>query len=270
MAKKKAAKKSASRTSRKKRTKKKSAKAATTKKRASRQDDSTRLTPWHACDEFLDPMIRAVKPLLAANPFESEERGRAVHDAIRDVIRIRHSPHYSVARYWLEWNCGVAYADRFHERLTAFSTEVLDWAHRPATWQKNYDLAFANGNEERKQQLQFEKQLIQDSFFVIQSEAVEVYGYLKYLSMTVRQHIAFVNVNSGERFVPTPLQQMMLNLLVGQAMTQQKIMTELNIGSKATFQGNNGKGGMKELMKHGLVDNDRRKPGFFRPDAPPE
>ena len=128
----------------------------------------------------------------------------------------------------------------------------------------------ATDNEKRQRQLIQEAELIQGTFRHIQSEAVEIFGYLKFVSMVIRQHLEFVNVNSEKRFIPTPLQQMVLNHLVGQAMTQREIMTELDIGSKETFNGKGGKGGMKELIEHALVKNDRRKGGYYRPDSPRE
>jgi hypothetical protein len=70
-------------------------------------------------------------------------------------------------------------------------------------------------------------------------------------------------------FVHSELQWDLLSELDGVAMTQLQLMTELAIGSKETFNGKRGKGGMKELIEYGLVVNDRRKGGYYRPDAPP-
>lgn len=251
--------------------KKKAAKSTRTAKRTTKKKDSiTPLAPWHICDEFIDPMVRVMTQLHSVNPFENAENEKVIDDAITDVIRIRHSVHFSGARYWLEWNLGIPYADRFCERLGAFVDLVLDWAHRPKVWVTNYARAAATNNAERLQQLELEAESIKLSFQHIQSEAVETFGYLKYLSAAIRQHIELVNVNDGVRFVPTPYQLMILNQLVGRSMTQLALMTELGTGSKDTFQGAGGTGGMKELMKHGLIRNDRRKGGYYRPDSPPK
>jgi hypothetical protein len=70
-------------------------------------------------------------------------------------------------------------------------------------------------------------------------------------------------------FVPNDLQTLILTTLDGVAMTQFQLMTELDIGSKETFNGKRGKGGMRELIERGLVVNDRRIGGYYRPDAKP-
>lgn len=72
-------------------------------------------------------------------------------------------------------------------------------------------------------------------------------------------------------FVPTDRQLKMLAALNGRKMTQLQLMTELDIGSKETFNGKNGVGGMKELLSCELVAKDEHKNGgYYRPNAPPK
>ena len=74
-----------------------------------------------------------------------------------------------------------------------------------------------------------------------------------------------------QQFHPTPIQQMILDALDGRATTGEALLITLNCGSKQTLygKGRDKQGGLTELKELGLVVNDRRKGGYYRPDAPP-
>jgi hypothetical protein len=66
------------------------------------------------------------------------------------------------------------------------------------------------------------------------------------------------------------LQRRILKELEGRAMTADDLQHGLNVGRNTLF-GRNGSGGaLNELMQLGLVTNDRKVGGYFRPDARPD
>lgn len=196
---------------------------------------------WHPCDEYVDPLIRAI------DPFCHHDDTDTIMQVVVDVTRQQYAVAGSQMRWWLEWNFGPAYADRFMQRVETFRKHLVHWdACRDSNLHDAVEL------------------------HAIRMEAVELFGYLLSLGEQIRQQITFENLNSDHRFVPTPFQRMLLNLLHGRVMTQLAMMNELDVGSKETFNGKGGRGGMKELLAEGLVVNDRRRGGYYRPDAPPK
>jgi hypothetical protein len=56
-----------------------------------------------------------------------------------------------------------------------------------------------------------------------------------------------------------------LQKLEGKALTKRPLTLILRVDSKQLYRD-----GLNELMAAGLVENNRRVGGYFRPDAPPE
>jgi hypothetical protein len=66
------------------------------------------------------------------------------------------------------------------------------------------------------------------------------------------------------QFIPTPLQETVLDTLNGKAMKKEALAETLKIDSSRLYR----QGGIKELMDLKMVDN-LRGIGYYRPDAPP-
>jgi hypothetical protein len=64
-------------------------------------------------------------------------------------------------------------------------------------------------------------------------------------------------------FIPTGLQEMVLGALKGKALTLDALQEKLHTNRKTVCNA------LKELKTEGLVKNNRRLPGYYRPDAPP-
>jgi hypothetical protein len=71
-----------------------------------------------------------------------------------------------------------------------------------------------------------------------------------------------------EPFVPSPFQERILKQLDGKALSARLLIAKLGTDSKALYR-SGGRGGLHELMDHGLVRNNRRVGGYYRPDRPP-
>lgn len=68
----------------------------------------------------------------------------------------------------------------------------------------------------------------------------------------------------GERFLPTPFQQAILDALDGKALRTDALAAV--VGDRPRLF--RPKGGIKELQEHGMVAHHQRR-GYYRPDAPP-
>jgi hypothetical protein len=66
-------------------------------------------------------------------------------------------------------------------------------------------------------------------------------------------------------FVPTPLQEGILEALKGKALRTDALANKVGCHRNQLFQR---PGGLHELREHGMVDNHHRI-GYYRPDAPP-
>jgi hypothetical protein len=67
-------------------------------------------------------------------------------------------------------------------------------------------------------------------------------------------------------FAPTKFQRSILKALDGRALTKQKLADEICGGEGSRLY----RGGLKDLMKLGLVVNKNNGAGFYRPDRPPK
>lgn len=65
-------------------------------------------------------------------------------------------------------------------------------------------------------------------------------------------------------FIPSELQQRILEVLQHKALTLDALTAKLEID-----RSNLHRDGIKELKRRGLIDNNRRAGGYYRPDAPP-
>lgn len=79
---------------------------------------------------------------------------------------------------------------------------------------------------------------------------------------------ALTGAECAHAFVPSALQREILELLRGAAMTADELEHRLEC-ARGTLFGRDRKGGLTELKKKGLIKNDRRVGGYYRPDAPP-
>lgn len=70
--------------------------------------------------------------------------------------------------------------------------------------------------------------------------------------------------NEETTFACSPVQQQVMNMLKGQAYTLDELAAEL-----AVDRTNLHKRHLRELLAVGRIKNDRKKGGYFRPDAPP-
>jgi hypothetical protein len=71
-------------------------------------------------------------------------------------------------------------------------------------------------------------------------------------------------------FVPTDLQTDILHVLDGKAMTADKLEAAAHVSRHTLYGGKTNRGGLNELVELGIVLNDRKVGGYFRPDAPPK
>ena len=71
-------------------------------------------------------------------------------------------------------------------------------------------------------------------------------------------------------FVPTELHREILDKLDGVAMTADDLEAAVCVSRSTLYGGKAGKGGLKDLVERGLVLNERKVGGYYRPDAPPE
>jgi hypothetical protein len=69
---------------------------------------------------------------------------------------------------------------------------------------------------------------------------------------------------AGRSFIPTDLQERILEALNGKALTLDALAEKLDHERSSLHRD-----GLKELMRRGLVRNNRRAGGYYRPDAPP-
>ncbi len=65
-------------------------------------------------------------------------------------------------------------------------------------------------------------------------------------------------------FIPSELQQSILEALDQKALTLDALVAKLSV-DRSTLHRN----GIKELSQRGLIHNNRRVGGYYRPDAPP-
>lgn len=65
-------------------------------------------------------------------------------------------------------------------------------------------------------------------------------------------------------FIPSAFQDRILRLLSGKAMTADLLQSKLSTDRKTLY-----KRGINELMTHGLIANNRRVGGYYRPNSPP-
>ena len=73
-----------------------------------------------------------------------------------------------------------------------------------------------------------------------------------------------------EKLILSQLQREILAELEGRALTADRLQTRLDVGSRDTlYGGRDRRGGLNQLMDYGLIENDRKVGGYFRPDSPP-
>ncbi len=108
-----------------------------------------------------------------------------------------------------------------------------------------------------------EKPLFSDQKTVAQA-AVELRARNKALDLALSLVISTF-VGERESQVPTRLQLEILNVLNGNALTKEKLAFKLACDPGTLYK----PGGIKELLKRGLVKNDRKVGGYYRPDCPP-
>ena len=69
-------------------------------------------------------------------------------------------------------------------------------------------------------------------------------------------------------FIPTLLQEQILKTLDGKAMTADALESALKLDRRRLYYGNN-KNGLTDLQQRGLIANNRKVGGYYRPDSPP-
>lgn len=68
-------------------------------------------------------------------------------------------------------------------------------------------------------------------------------------------------------FVPTELQKDIWTTLAGQALTADALEAKVAVARSTLFRK---EGGLPEMLGLRLVQNDRKRGGYYRPDAPPK
>jgi len=73
----------------------------------------------------------------------------------------------------------------------------------------------------------------------------------------------------GEIPVLDELEREILDALDGVAMTADRLCVSLSVSRSTLFGGKDKQGGLHGLRRKGLIKNDRKVGGYYRPDAPP-
>ncbi len=73
----------------------------------------------------------------------------------------------------------------------------------------------------------------------------------------------------ADEFVPSDTQREILESLDGVAKTADELMDALDVSRHKLFGRRDGKGGLKELMSWGMIENVSGIRGYYRPDRPP-
>jgi hypothetical protein len=94
--------------------------------------------------------------------------------------------------------------------------------------------------------------------------------FLTNLSGSLRLRVQFGKKPFPHRFVPTELQSEILQVTTGRALTADALEGELCVSRSTLYGGRDKRGGLKELVEIGLLKNDRKVGGYYRPDAPPQ
>jgi hypothetical protein len=72
-------------------------------------------------------------------------------------------------------------------------------------------------------------------------------------------------LKQGSGYVPTRFQKRLLKELNGKALTADNLQARLNKDRKQLYRD-----GINPLRDEGLIENDRRLGGYYRPDSPPK
>ena len=84
---------------------------------------------------------------------------------------------------------------------------------------------------------------------------------------TMRSAPTSVTLIDFSHFAPSDLQREIWNALNGRGATADKLEGDLVVSRSTLFKD---PGGLHEILKTGLIKNDRAHGGYYRPDAPPE
>lgn len=218
------------------------------------------LQHWHPCDEFFKPLQEICEEFCAGNVPTPRQASA--------LFLFEKSDPYLAGAMWLELNITPEYATRFCQR-------VDDCVKAVENWRCSYNrIYFCEKTGEPKWS---DTKITLPEWFpksdgdleAVRVEVADLMTFIIWLSNAIRQRVHFEALEFDAPFFPTEIQREMLAALNRKSMTQSKMMTELNIGSKETFNGKCGKGGMKELIELKLVLNDKRKGGYYRPDFLP-
>jgi hypothetical protein len=215
---------------------------------------------WHVCEEFLGPIISALSP-LADNERVTEREFQAAMSLLSPLS-------YTCGIYWLEINESSDYAAMVNGRITAIVEEISDlWTRADVL---RYDTLLLDGhwNAGSVKQRQEGERLAKDCQHA-RRKIKKLLIFLEYLSGSLRLRVRFGKKPLPRHFVPTELQRGILQITNGRALTADNLQLGLSISRSTLYGGKDKRGGLKELVEVGLLKNDRKVGGYFRPDAPP-
>jgi len=214
---------------------------------------------WHPADEFLKPFKRICEEFCSAD-VPTPQQAAAIY-------LFKQSDTYLAGVMWLELNKTPEFSNRFCQRVDDCVNEVEHWR---SSFRRVYFCEKSGEPKWSDCEITLPERFSESADLeVVQVEVADLMVYLIWLSNALRRHVHFDKLEFEPPFVPTENQREILAVLNHKSMAQLEMMTKLNIGSKETFSGKGGKGGMKELLGLGLVKNDKRKGGYYRPDLVP-
>lgn len=219
---------------------------------------------WHPCDEFIEPILNALKPLV-------EKHNGITGEEIKRVLVLRHADSYLIGKAWVEENMSPQYADRFDGRIESVEEcMAVIWTQLHGFFKNVEGYTFSWSAEHSLHAGCAERLAL--AWQHPRAQIGDTYLWLVRLRDVLRQQVRFDKMERRKRFIPTELQRQILAKLSGQAMTADELQRALGDGiqekSRSILYGGK-QGGLNELVRLGLVVNDRKKGGYLRLDALP-
>jgi len=217
------------------------------------------LPHWHPCDEFIEPLVNALKPLV-------EKQNGITREEIKGVLLMRHADSYLIGKYWLQENMSPQYADRFDSRIEAAEESMAAiWAQLQPLFKNVGGYTFGWDAEHPLQTGCAETLGLEGQNPRV--HLADTYLWLVRLRDFLRQRVRFDKMEKRKRFIPSELQRQILAALSGASMTADGLEQTLAVSRSTLYSGKTG--GLNELVRLGIVTNDRKLGGYYRWDAPP-
>lgn len=217
------------------------------------------LPRWHPCDEFIDPLVNALTPLV-------EKQNGITREEIKAVLILRHADSYLIGKAWLEYNMSPQYADRFDGRIESAEESVaIIWTQVQPLFKNIGGYTFSWSADHPIHSGSIDSLVL--AWQHTRTQLADVHLWLVQLRDWLRQKVRFDKMEKRKRFIPTELQRAILGALSGRAMTADELVGTLAVSRSTLYGGKTG--GLNELVRLGLVTSDRKRGGYYRWDAPP-